>query len=65
LEPVSREVLIDAAAWRARHGLRTPDAILLATGMRSGTTATVTNDDRWRVSASEGIETILLAQLSR
>jgi len=64
LEPVSREVLLDAAAWRARHRLRTPDAILLATGMRSGTTAAVTNDDRWRVSASEGIETILLALLS-
>ncbi len=63
LEPVSREVLLDAAAWRARHKLRTPDAILLATGMRSGTTAAVTNDDRWRVSASEGIETILLPQL--
>ena len=41
LESVSSELLLDAAAWRARCRLRTPDAILLAPGMRSDTTAAV------------------------
>jgi predicted nucleic acid-binding protein len=64
LEPVSRDVLLGAAALRARYRLRTPDAILLATGIRSGATAAITNDDGWRVSAPAGIETVLLGELS-
>ena len=62
--PISRDILLDAAALRARHRLRTPDAILLATGLRSGATAAVTNDDGWRVSAPAGIEIILLSKLA-
>lgn len=62
-EPVSRDVLLGAAALRARYRLRTPDAILLATGIRSGATAAITNDDGWRVSAPAGIATVLLAEL--
>ena len=64
LQPVSRDVLLGAAVLRARYRLRTPDAILLATGIRSGATAAITNDDGWRVSAPAGIETILLSDLS-
>ncbi len=37
-EPVSREILLQAAGLRAGHRLRTPDAIQLATGLRVGAT---------------------------
>jgi predicted nucleic acid-binding protein len=61
LVPASRAVLIEAASLRARHRLRTPDAIILATGMLHGATAAVTNDAAWRTVG--GIETVLLADL--
>jgi predicted nucleic acid-binding protein len=48
LVPVSRDILMDAAGLRARHRLRTPDAIQLATGVRAGATLAVTNDASWR-----------------
>jgi len=64
LEPVTREILLDAAALRARHRLRTPDAILLATGVRSAATAAVTNDEGWRSVRSAALETVLLSELS-
>jgi uncharacterized protein len=64
LEPVSRDVLLDAAALRARYRLRTPDAILVATGIRAGVTAAVTNDEGWKAVRAAGLETILLSDLS-
>lgn len=48
LVPISREIVLDAAALRARQKLRTPDAIQIATGLRAGTTLAVTNDKAWR-----------------
>jgi predicted nucleic acid-binding protein len=63
MEPVSKEVLLGAAALRARHRLRTPDSILLATGIRSGATAAITNDSGWKAAQALGIEIILLSQL--
>src|SRR5580692_11736158 len=33
LVPISRQILLEAAGLRARHRLRTPDAIQLATGL--------------------------------
>lgn len=48
LAPVTREVLVQAAAMRARYGLRAPDAIMLATALESGATLAITNDDAWR-----------------
>ncbi len=62
LVPISREVLLDAAALRARHRLRTPDAIQIATGLRAGATLAVTNDRAWR--SVPLIETLLLPDLS-
>lgn len=47
LVPATREILLDAAALRAAHGLRTPDAIHLATAIHGGATAVVTNDASW------------------
>lgn len=61
LVPADRAVLVEAAALRARHRLRTPDAIVLATGLLHGATAAVTNDAAWR--AVGGIEVVLLGEL--
>jgi predicted nucleic acid-binding protein len=61
LEPISRAILLEAAALRARYRLRTPDAIQLATAFASGATLAITNDAGWRNVA--GIVTLLLADL--
>ncbi len=46
--PVTRAVFTRAAEMRALYGLRTPDAIMLATAVESGATLAVTNDSAWR-----------------
>lgn len=61
LTPVTRAVLLRAAEIRARYGLRTPDAIMLATAIESGATLAVTNDSAWR--KVEEIEVLLLRDL--
>jgi uncharacterized protein len=63
LEPISREILLEAAALRARQRLRTPDAIQIATGLRAGATLAVTNDEAWR--GLPLIETLILRDLGR
>ncbi|MCW5570895.1 MAG: type II toxin-antitoxin system VapC family toxin [Steroidobacteraceae bacterium] len=47
LVPLSRGILLEASALRAAHGLRTPDAIHIATAVRAGASAIVTNDASW------------------
>jgi len=44
--PVSEMIADEAAQLRARHGLRTPDAIQLATAIRAGASSFLTNDIR-------------------
>jgi predicted nucleic acid-binding protein len=61
LEPISRAILLEAAALRARYRLRTPDAIQLATAFKSGATLAITNDETWKLIA--GIESLLLTDL--
>ena len=61
LEPISRAILLEAAALRARYRLRTPDAIQLATAFKSGATLAITNDEAWKHIG--GIETLLLTDL--
>ena len=61
LAPVTRAVLVRAAEIRARYGLRTPDAIMVATAVESGATLAVTNDEAWRKVAE--IELVLLRDL--
>ncbi len=61
LQPISREVLLEAAVLRARHRLRTPDAIQIATGVRYGATLAITNDQGWRDQSM--IETVILSDL--
>ena len=62
LVPISRAILLDAAGLRARHRLRTPDAIQLATAFSSGATLAITNDEAWAHIA--GIDTLLLSDLA-
>ena len=61
LKPISREILLEAAALRARQRLRTPDAIQIATGLTTGATLAVTNDEGWRKFPL--IETVILSDL--
>jgi predicted nucleic acid-binding protein len=46
LRPVSRAIAEEAASLRAAHGLRTPDAIQIATAIHEGSTSLLTNDSR-------------------
>lgn len=46
--PVDYEVAREAARVRAVTGLRTPDALIVATGLVSGAAIVVGNDERWR-----------------
>ncbi len=62
LVAISREILLDAAALRARQKLRTADAIQIATGMKAGTTLAVTNDKAWRTVPL--LETMILTDLA-
>ena len=43
---IRHEVFLEAAALRARHGLRTPDALHVATASHHGCDILWTNDDR-------------------
>ena len=61
LAPVTREILLLAAELRARHRLRNPDAIQVATAIQWGATLAITNDDAWRTLPV--IETIVLSDL--
>jgi predicted nucleic acid-binding protein len=63
LAPVTYTVLLRAAEIRARYGLRTPDAIMVATAVESGATLAVTNDDAWR--KVKEVDVLLLHDLSK
>jgi uncharacterized protein len=48
LEPLTRAIARRAAALRARHTIRLPDALILATGMELGADEILTGDASWR-----------------
>lgn len=48
LFPLDRGIAEDGAGIRARYGFRTPDAIQLATAVRHGADAFLTNDEKLR-----------------
>ena len=48
LVPVNRAIILKSASLRAQYGLRTPDALILATGLLQKATLAVTNDKRWK-----------------
>jgi predicted nucleic acid-binding protein len=47
LIPVDADVAAEAARIRAQYGLRLPDALHLATGLRAGCTHFMTRDAQW------------------
>lgn len=53
---VTQQIADDAASVRARHNLRTPDAIHVATGLRRRATWMVTNDRRLRRVEADGLK---------
>lgn len=55
---VDREIAVGAARLRSRYGLRTPDAIHVATGVAAGASAFITMDRR--LSAVREIEVRVL-----
>ncbi len=61
--PVDFDVALEAAAIRAIHGLRAPDALIVATALGAGARYVVTNDGAWAqklssMSARIGVFTI-------
>jgi len=48
LSPVTRDVTLQAATLRAKYKLRTPDALILATGIVQGASLMLTNDIQWK-----------------
>lgn len=61
--PVSEEIAEQAAELRARHNLRTPDAIQLATALIAGASSFLTNDSRLPRLAR--LNTLVLSQLQQ
>ena len=59
LVAIRREILLKAAFVRARYGLRTPDAVIVATGVLQGATRVITNDRHWK--RLEGIDVVCLS----
>lgn len=61
LVPLSFEIAKEAARLRGMHKLRTPDAILVATALKEGAAAFLTNDERLRNAEKEGIAILVLS----
>lgn len=59
--PMDEQVFTQAAELRARFGLKTSDALHLATAQRHGCTALWTNDDRLASAAHRLAENLLTA----
>jgi predicted nucleic acid-binding protein len=59
--PLDEGIAEEAAALRAQHNLRTPDAIQLATAIRSGASSFLTNDAA--LASLSGISVLVLKQL--
>ena len=59
--PITDDVLEKAASLRAELGLRTPDAILVATCILAGCDMLLTNDVRLKGLA--GVKTVLLSEV--
>ena len=61
IHPVDVAVAHEAALVRAKSGLPTPDAIVLATARVAGADAVVTNDRRWRGKCPD-LQVLLLSE---
>lgn len=68
LVEVSYDIAREAARMRAATGIRTPDALIIATALVTGVDILVTNDRSWRAGAAAiapGLKVCLLADLTR
>jgi predicted nucleic acid-binding protein len=66
LIPLDAEVARWAARLRGQYGLKTPHALIAATGLAAGADALVTNDAAWDRLRAEGVSVISLdASLKR
>jgi predicted nucleic acid-binding protein len=48
LVPMDRAIILRAAHLRARHGLRSPDALIAATALEQSASLLITNDRQWQ-----------------
>lgn len=60
LIPPSYPIAKEAARLRARYGIRTPDALLIATALGEEAQAFLTNDSHLRRLKAEGIAVVVL-----
>jgi predicted nucleic acid-binding protein len=60
--PISEAIAEEAAELRSKHGLRTPDAIQLATAIHSGASSFLTNDTR--LPSISNLRILVLNQLT-
>jgi predicted nucleic acid-binding protein len=60
---IDRPVAGHAAYLRAKHGIRTPDALQIAAALARGATGFIGNDET--VRRVQGIEVLLLDEISR
>jgi predicted nucleic acid-binding protein len=63
LVDIDRQVARRAADLRANHGIRTPDALQIATALSRGATGFVTNDET--VKRVRDIEVLVLEEITR
>lgn len=62
VRPIDHEVAMEGARVRALTGLRTPDALVIATALVEGIATIVTGDGQW-VRAIDGFEGLRVVQL--
>jgi predicted nucleic acid-binding protein len=60
---VDEEVARQAGRLRALGGLKTPDALVIATALRAGIPIVVANDARWVSALTAAAPTITLCHL--
>lgn len=60
--PLSQDIAEEAARLRAAHGIRTPDAIQMATAIRGGASGFLTNDAR--LPSLPGLAVLVLDELA-
>jgi predicted nucleic acid-binding protein len=61
VHPISLAVADAAVRYRARHGLRTPDAVQLAVAETCGADYVLTNDAAWK--KLRGVNVVLVSEL--
>ncbi|MBT8421326.1 MAG: PIN domain-containing protein [Gammaproteobacteria bacterium] len=62
LIPIDQSILNHAARLRARCRIKTPDAIIIATGLEQGATLAITNDQAWK--GIDGMGVVCLEDLA-